>query len=104
VYHPLFGILYIAPPNIATLSSVSHILSFYLSGTDENVVEGNVDELDDVSNCAHDDETDADSLADLDELLLVGLLALVHELDTILDKLHGHVNKLLHLVGHFDGL
>lgn len=83
-------------------------------------------ELNDVSNGTHDNEANTDGLADLDELLLVGcskqlataaaqwvdtcelprrtLLALVHELDTILDKVHGHVKQLLHLVGHCDGL
>ena len=68
-----------------------------LRAADEDVVDGNcvlvrrrfpwwpgishtVDELDDVADDAHDQETDTDSLRDLDELALVGLGAAVDKL------------------------
>lgn len=44
-----------------------------LRATDEDVVDGDVDELDNVADDAHDEETNADGLRDADELLLVGL-------------------------------
>jgi hypothetical protein len=37
-----------------------------LCATDENVVDGNVDELDNVADGAHNKETDTNGLADLD--------------------------------------
>ena len=82
-------------------------------------------ELDDVTDGAHNQETDTDGLGDFEELLLVGcreekvssvhsanglywhdgaiartLLAPVHELDTLLDELPWDVEDLLYLVGH----
>lgn len=45
-----------------------------------------MDQLDEVTDRAHNDETHADSLADLDELLSVGLGAAIEELGAVLDK------------------
>ncbi len=47
--------------------------SVRLRAADEDVVDGNVDQLDDVANNAHDQETDTDSLRDADELPLIRL-------------------------------
>lgn len=72
-----------------------------LGASDEDVVDGDVDELDNVSNDTHDQETDADCLRDTDELLLVGLGAAVHEESTLLEELGGHIGKLLDVLhGH----
>jgi len=65
------------------------------------VVEGNVHQLDNVANGAHNEETDANSLAELQELLLVRLGASSNELNTISDELGGNLEDLLNLVGHF---
>jgi len=54
-----------------------------------------VDELDNVANDSHDQETDADCLRYPDELLLVGLCAAVHEQSTLLEELSGHISELL---------
>ena len=78
-------------------------------------------ELDKVPDGAHDEETDADGLGDLDEFRAVGcrtgrvskccagrfgdgagrtLLGAVDELDAVLEELARHVEDLLELVGH----
>jgi len=69
-----------------------------LCATDEDVVDGNVNQLDNVTDNAHDEETDTDGLADLEEFALVGLSAAVDELSAVLDELAGHLHDLLHLV------
>lgn len=46
-----------------------------LRAADEDVVDGDVDELHDVADDTHDDEADADSLRDLDEFPLSDGLA-----------------------------
>lgn len=66
-----------------------------LCASDQDVVHGYVDQLDQVPRGAHDEEADADGLADLDELLLVGLRAPVDELTTVLDELLGNVEDLV---------
>lgn len=45
-----------------------------------------MDQLNEVTDRTHNDETHAYSLADLDELLSVGLRAAVEELGAVLDK------------------
>lgn len=57
-----------------------------------------MNQLDDVTDNAHDEETDTDGLADLEEFALVGLSAAVDELSAVLDELAGHLHDLLHLV------
>lgn len=52
-----------------------------------------MDQLDDVADDAHDQETDADCLRDLDELALVWLGAAVDELEAVLDELLRHTAK-----------
>jgi hypothetical protein len=71
-----------------------------LCATDEGVVEGNVHQLDDVTDGAHNEETNSNSLAESQELLLVGLSASSHELNTVSDELGGNLENLLNLVGH----
>jgi hypothetical protein len=66
-----------------------------LRAADEDVVDGDVDELDNVADDAHDEETNADSLRDADELPLVGLGAAVHEEGAFPEKLSGHVCEFL---------
>lgn len=75
-----------------------------LCASDEDVVDGNVDELDEVADGAHDQEADTDSLADLDEFLAIGLCAPVDEQRALLDKVPGQVEDLLNLVAHLDGV
>lgn len=75
----------------------------FLRATDEDVVDGDVNQLHDVAHGAHDEEADADGLTDLDKLLLVGLGAAVHELGALLDEVPGQVQHILHLVGHCCG-
>ena len=81
-------------------------------------------ELDEVPDGAHDEETDANGLGDLDEFRAVGceqgrvsrccagrfgdgigrtLLGAVDELDAVLEELARHVEDLLELVGHCGG-
>jgi len=67
----------------------------HLRATDEDVVDGDVDELDNVANDAHNQETNANSLRDADELLLVRLGAAVHEESALLEELGRHIGKLL---------
>lgn len=76
---------------------------FRLCATDENVVEGDVDELDDITDGTHNQEADTDSLRDLDEFLAVGLLGLVDELDAVLEELARQVEDFLDRVGHCGG-
>lgn len=71
-----------------------------LRAANEDLVEGNVDELNKVADSTHDQETSTNSLGDLDELAAIRLLALLDELDTVLEELAGHVEDLLQLVGH----
>jgi len=59
-----------------------------------------VDELDDETDGAHDDEADADGLADLDEFALIGLCAAVHELGAFLEEFTGDLGEFFDLVGH----
>lgn len=59
-------------------------------------------QLDDESNCAHDAEANANSLAQLKKLLLVGLLAAVDELHAVLEELAGNIENLFDLIGHCD--
>lgn len=61
-------------------------------------------QLDNVADSAHDEEANADGLAESQELLLVGLSASSHELNAVLDELGGNLEKLLNLVGHFGGV
>lgn len=117
----------------------------FLRATDEDVVEGNVDKLNDVADGTHDclrevsklaagqraracaevertQETDTNSLRDLEEFLAVGciplvsaasrnkiggqsltLLRLADELDALAEELARHVEDLLQLVGHCEG-
>lgn len=118
----------------------------FLRATDEDVVEGNVDKLDDIADGTHDclrevsklaagqrarawaevertQETDTNSLRDLEEFLAVGciplvsaaasrnsigwwsltLLRLADELDALPEELARHVEDLLQLVGHCEG-
>lgn len=55
-------------------------------------------QLDKVSNSSHDDEADADSLANLEELALVGLRAAVDELCAILEEVARDVEEFLDLI------
>lgn len=71
-----------------------------LCATDEGVVERNVNQLDNVADGAHDEETNSNGLAESQELLLVGLSASSHELNTVSDELGGNLENLLNLVGH----
>jgi len=71
-----------------------------LCASDEDVVDGDVDQLDNVADSAHDEETDTDGLAELQELDLVGLGAPSHKLNTFLGELGGNLEDLLDLVGH----
>ena len=61
---------------------------------DKDVVDGDVDELDEEADEAHDAEADAGGLGDGRELLPVGLGALLHEvhgvLHELLQGLHNH--------------
>lgn len=43
-----------------------------LCASDKDVVKGNVNQLNDVADSTHDEETDTDGLAELQELELVG--------------------------------
>lgn len=52
-----------------------------------------MDELDDVADDSHDQETNAHCLRDPDEFLLVGLGATVHEQSTLLKELSGHISE-----------
>jgi len=69
-----------------------------LCATDEDVVHRNVNNLHDVSDESHNQETGTDGLADLNEFTLVGLLASVDELHAIFQKLPRHIEQFLHLV------
>lgn len=85
-----------------------------LRAADEDVVDRDVDQLDDVADDAHDQESDADGLRDADELLLVGLCAVlawraagkadertgaaVHEQSALLEELGGHAAHMLALL------
>lgn len=71
-----------------------------LCASDKDVVKGNVNQLNDVADSTHDEETDTDGLAELQELELVGLGAPSHELNTFLSELGGNLEDLLDLVGH----
>jgi hypothetical protein len=98
-------------PQSGNASAKSKRAGERLRATDEDVVDGDVDELDDVANDAHDQETDADGLRDADELLLVGLCvvlawrlaceagdrtgAAVHEEGALLEELGGHAAHML---------
>lgn len=82
---------------------------------------GGLTELDNITNCAHDQETDTNSLADLDKFLSVScrehyvsnlshlsyktikgltLLASVDELHAILQEVAWHIEEFLDLVRH----
>jgi hypothetical protein len=61
-----------------------------------------VNQLDQVANGTHDHETHTNSLAEPQELLLIGLGAPAHELNAILSELGGNLQKLLNLVRHVD--
>jgi len=71
-----------------------------LCATDQDLVDGNVNQLDDVSNGTHNQEAHANSLADLDEFTLVGLGAAAHELGSLTDKVLGDVSEFLEGVRH----
>ena len=66
---------------------------------DKDVVDGDVDELDEEADEAHDAEADAGGLGDGRELLPVGLGALLHEVHGIFGKLPEGLNG--HLVKSF---
>jgi len=53
-------------------------------------------QLDEVSDCAHDQEAHSDGLRDLDEFSSVGLCASVNELCAVLEEFPGQVGDLLH--------
>jgi hypothetical protein len=65
------------------------------------MVKRNVHQLNNVANSTHDEETNTNSLAESQELLLVGLSASSHELNTVPDKFGGNLEDLLNLIGHF---
>lgn len=71
-----------------------------LRTTDQNVVDGDVDELDDVTDSSHDEETNTDGLRELLVLGAIGLGAPPHELDAILSELRGDLKELLNGIGH----
>jgi len=60
-------------------------------------------ELDEVSDCAHDEETEAYSLADLDEFTFVGFCAAIKELGAVADEVARDISEILYCVRHFGG-
>jgi len=69
-----------------------------LGASDQDVVDGDVDQLDNVANNTHDQETHPDGLRDAQELALVGLAAPGDELAAVLDELARHLEEFLGLV------
>lgn len=61
--------------------------SAYLAGSDDDVVDGDEDELDEEADEAHDDEPDGRPRRHLGELLAVGLVAAFDEADAVLGEL-----------------
>jgi len=62
-----------------------------------------MNELHNVSDSTHDQETDADCLGDLDKFSSVRLGASVDEKSTILNKVLWDIDKFLNLVRHYGG-
>lgn len=87
-------------PRPRSALSSSKNRGFALSAANKDLVERNVDELDEIADSTHDQETNTNGLGDFDELTAIRLLGLVDELDAVLEKLAGHVEDLLHLVRH----
>lgn len=72
----------------------------HLCATDQDLVNRNVNQLDEVTNSTHNQESHADSLADLDELALVGLGAALDEERSLTDEVLGNIGELLEGLGH----
>ena len=68
---------------------------------DDDVVDGNVDELDEETNEAHDGESDGGGHRDLLVLLPVGFGAALHQPDRVLGELTQRIHVQIHLV-HFE--
>jgi len=66
----------------------------------QDIVNWNMDELNQISNCAHYKETNANSLRNLDKLPAIRLCASVNELRAISDEIPWDIQELLNLVGH----
>ena len=62
-------------------------------GTDENVVDGDVNELDKEANETHDEETDTSSSEKFHKLSLVGLSALLDQVNRVLGELSKRLNE-----------
>ena len=69
--------------------------------TDEDSVQGDVDQLDHESCTTDDQEANTNSLEKSSVLGLVGLLAPLEELDALLDELARGLEKVLNLIIHF---
>jgi len=71
-----------------------------LCSTYKDIVNWDVDEFHEVSDEAHDSETDGNCPADVQVLFLSGLCAPCQELVSITDELLGNFDEFLDLVGH----
>jgi hypothetical protein len=67
----------------------------------ENIVNGNMDELNQVTDKSHDSETDCDSLGNLNKFFSRGFCASNKKLVSLANKLLWYLNELLDFLGHY---
>jgi len=69
----------------------------------EDVVNGNMNELDQITDEPHDSETDSDGLRNLNKLFSRRFCASNEELVALANKLLWSLDKLLKFLGHYAG-